>query len=458
MQSAANAPERVTRTRGDQGVEFRGVGCFIPDYPDAGAMDMLGDLQPLDVEPGGVGDAAAILGDIGRVIPPAVAEVERVPFARRHAARTRRKPVDEPLARNHRGSENLDRRHGSRRCSICSAVSEIDVDHLSKHYKVHRRPPGVAAALRSLFKRKYETVKAVEDLSFSIEPGERVGFLGPNGAGKTTTLKVLSGLLHPTTGSVKVAGHTPQRREIPFLKKITLVMGQKQQLLWDLPPVETFALNRAIYEVPKKQFDDTLAELTKLLDLEKLVTKPTRQLSLGERMKCELAAALLHTPRVLFLDEPTIGLDVSMQAAMRDFIKRYNETRGATVILTSHYMVDVVALCPRVIVIDKGTLRYDGDLKSLVKRVNPDKLVTLKYSTPVERGDLARFGDVVAFSDTQAQVKVSQARVREVAAALAHLPILDLTVEDPPLEEVMRQLFAQSDSETPSASAERVGA
>src|SRR5207244_7999094 len=232
----------------------------------------------------------------------------------------------------------------------------IDVRDLRKHFKVHRRPPGLAAALRSLVRRKYDTVKAVDGVSFSIAPGERVGFLGPNGAGKPTTLKVLSGLLHPTSGEVRVAGHLPQSRAAEFLKRITLVMGQKQQLLWDLPPVETFALNRAIYEIPKADFERTVRELTDLLGLGGLVNRPTRQLSLGERMKCELVCALLHRPRVLFLDEPTIGLDVSMQATMRSFIRTYNERYQATVLLTSHYMDDVVALCPRVIVLDKAKL------------------------------------------------------------------------------------------------------
>jgi ABC-2 type transport system ATP-binding protein len=308
---------------------------------------------------------------------------------------------------------------------------------------VHRRPPGLAAAVRSLFHRTYETVRAVEGLSFTIEPGERVGFLGPNGAGKTTTLKVLAGLLHPTAGEVRVVDHVPQRREVPFLKQITLVMGQKQQLLWDLPPVETFALNRAIYDVPRAQFDESLAELTRLLDLEKLATKPTRQLSLGERMKCELAAALLHRPRILFLDEPTIGLDVSMQASMREFIRAYNERHGATVLLTSHYMVDVTALCPRVIVIDQGKLLYDGNLSSLVKRVNPDKLVALKLSKPVAREDLARFGEIVEHEDVVARVRVTHDAVRTVgAAALANLPVVALPVLDRPLAEVLRHLFA----------------
>jgi viologen exporter family transport system ATP-binding protein len=335
-------------------------------------------------------------------------------------------------------------------------VADIEVSRLVKHYRVHHRPPGMAAALRSLFHRKYETVKAVEDLSFRIEPGERVGFLGPNGAGKTTTLKVLSGLLHPTSGEVRVVGHTPQRREPTFLTQITLVMGQKQQLLWDLPPAETFALNRAIYDVPRKQFEETLAELSRLLDLDQLATKPSRQLSLGERMKCELAAALLHRPRILFLDEPTIGLDVSMQAAMREFIRSYNQRHGATVLLTSHYMQDVVALCPRVIVIDRGKLLYDGDLSRLIRRVNPDKLVLLKLSRPVPRDEVARYGEVVTHEDAQARVRVTHDRVRDVVSgALAALPVIDLTVEDPPLEDVMRQLFAgnrhEEDAEPPGA-------
>ncbi|MGE5048319.1 MAG: ABC transporter ATP-binding protein, partial [Deltaproteobacteria bacterium] len=209
----------------------------------------------------------------------------------------------------------------------------IEVERLRKWYRVHRRPPGLRAALRSLFHRPYENVKAVEEVSFSIAAGERVGFLGPNGAGKTTTLKVLSGLLHPTEGRVSVAGFVPQRRERAFLQQITLVMGQKQQLLWDLPPSETFLLNRAIYDIPRKQYDATVAELTELLDLGPLLGKPTRQLSLGERMKCELAVALLHRPRVLFLDEPTIGLDVSMQATVRGFVRAYNERFGAAVLL-----------------------------------------------------------------------------------------------------------------------------
>jgi ABC-2 type transport system ATP-binding protein len=320
----------------------------------------------------------------------------------------------------------------------------IEVDRLRKWYRVHRRAPGLGAALRSLFHRSYEDVKAVEDVSFSISAGERVGFLGPNGAGKTTTLKVLSGLLHPTEGRVMVAGFVPRERARGFLEQITLVMGQKQQLLWDLPPSETFLLNRAIYDIPRKQYEATVAELTALLDLAPLLGKPTRQLSLGERMKCELAVALLHRPKVLFLDEPTIGLDVSMQATVRGFVRAYNERFGATVLLTSHYMEDVAALCPRVMVIDKGRLIYDGSLPELVRRVRPDKRVLLRLSRPVERRDLEALGSVIEHGDAEAIIQVSQDALQPaVARALSSLPLTDLTVEDPPLEEVMRDLFAQ---------------
>lgn len=321
----------------------------------------------------------------------------------------------------------------------------ISVRGLRKHYKVHKRPPGLKAALRSLVHRSYTTVKAVDGISFEIKAGERVGFLGPNGAGKTTTLKVLSGLLHPSEGEVHVDGHTPRLREDAFLKKIMLVMGQKQQLLWDLPPAETFELNRAIYDVPRPQFKQTLDELVTLLELGELIQKPTRQLSLGERMKCELAAALIHRPKVLFLDEPTIGLDVSMQATMRQFIKDYNEKYGATLILTSHYMDDVAALCPRVIVIDKGELSYDGGLEALVQRVRPEKRVVFRLSLPVEAARLAPLGRVVLHEEAQAVLQVPQEAVNTtISRALSSLPVMDLTVENAPLEEVMSELFAEN--------------
>ena len=321
----------------------------------------------------------------------------------------------------------------------------ISVQELRKYYRVHKRPPGLKAALRSVFHRALVTVKAVDGITFDIQAGERVGFLGPNGAGKTTTLKVLSGLLHPTSGEVRVDGHVPRKREHAFLKKIMLVTGQKQQLLWDLPPSETFELNRAIYDVPVEEFRKTLAELTELLELGDLVTKPARQLSLGERMRCELAAALIHRPRVLFMDEPTIGLDVSMQAVIRGFIKRYNELTGATVLLTSHYMDDVAALCPRVVVIDKGKLSYDGGLDALVRRIRPEKRLVLHLERPVPPAELARYGKVVGHDTVVAVLQVSQERVNEtVSRVLATLPVQDLTVENAPLEEVMSELFARS--------------
>ncbi len=323
----------------------------------------------------------------------------------------------------------------------------IDVRGLTKHYQVHRRDPGLGAALRSIFRRRYDTVRAVDGIEFSVREGERVGFLGPNGAGKTTTLKMLSGLLHPTAGDVRVAGHVPRRRESEFLKAITLVMGQKQQLIWDLPPADTFAMNRAIYEIPKARFEETLRELVTLLELGDLLGKPTRQLSLGERMKCELAAALLHRPKVLFLDEPTIGLDVSMQATVRGFVRAYNERFGATVILTSHYMEDVVQLCPRVIVIDRGRLIYDGDLRALSLKIRPDKRIAVRFANgdAAARGDLGRFGKVVSSEAGQATIQVAAEEVSAaVARMLGALPVADLTVEDPPLEEVLSELFRSS--------------
>ena len=318
----------------------------------------------------------------------------------------------------------------------------IRVDDLVKTFRVHRRPAGLGAAVKSIFRRKYEIVRAVDGVSFKIERGERVGFLGPNGAGKTTTLKVLSGLLHPTSGSVEVDGFEPRRRDPAFLKGITLVMGQKNQLLWDLPAAETYALNRALFDVPRDEYRETLAELSELLDLENLSTKPTRQLSLGERMKCELAAALLHRPRTLFLDEPTIGLDVSMQVAIREFIRSYNQRYEATVLLTSHYMQDVTALCPRVIVIDKGSLIYDGDLRQLVKKVHPNKLVSFTMTGPIGPAELERLGEVVSSEAGRIVLRVPQDRLRDlVSHALANLPVVDLSVEDPPVEDIMRELF-----------------
>ena len=320
----------------------------------------------------------------------------------------------------------------------------IRATELTKHFRVHKRPPGFASAMKSLFHRTYETVKAVDGVSFTIERGERVGFLGPNGAGKTTTLKVLSGLLHPTSGSVEVEGHTPFKRETKLLEAITLVMGQKSQLIWDLPPAETYAMNRAVFDVPKAQFDATLKELTDLLDLGPLLDKPTRQLSLGERMKCELAAALLHQPTTLFLDEPTIGLDVAMQVAIRDFVRSYNHRHEATVLLTSHYMDDVVALCPRIIVIDRGVLIHDGDLRALIKTMDPDKRVSFTLTTQVVDEDIAKLGTLVSREGQRISIKVAEAEIPAVVGhLLGTLKAADLAIEDPPLEDVLRVMFGK---------------
>jgi ABC-2 type transport system ATP-binding protein len=323
----------------------------------------------------------------------------------------------------------------------------IRAKELTKHFKVHKRPPGFGSALKSLVRRKYEVVKAVDGVSFTIERGERVGFLGPNGAGKTTTLKVLSGLLHPTSGEVDVAGHVPFRREAALLGKITLVMGQKSQLIWDLPPSETYAMNRAIFDVPKAQYDETLKELTELLELAPLVDKPARQLSLGERMKCELAAALLHRPTTLFLDEPTIGLDVAMQVAIRDFVRSYNQRHEATVLLTSHYMDDVVALCPRIIVIDQGKLIHDGDLRQLIKTMDPDKRVSFTLTNGVAMADIAKLGTVLAHEAQRITLRVTERELPGVVGQLlGTMRAADLAIEDPPLEDVLRVMFGQNKS------------
>ena len=328
-------------------------------------------------------------------------------------------------------------------------MASVSVEHLVKHYLVHQRPPGILAALRSTFRRKLDTVRAVDDVSFNIEEGSRVGFLGPNGAGKTTTLKVLAGLLHPTSGEVRVLGMDPRSRPVDLLRSIMLVTGQKQQLLWDLPPVETFELNRAVYDVARIDYTRTLDELVTLLRLEDLIRKPTRQLSLGERMKCELAAALIHSPKVLFLDEPTIGLDVSMQSIVRSFIRSYSDRHCATVLLTSHYMEDVAALTPRVLVIDRGKLTFDGALSDLVRRTRPDKLVTLSFSSPVDPALLAEVtGPAMESSPFHAVLQLDGATMKDtVARALARLPILDFKVEDAPLEEVLADFFAKKSAE-----------
>ncbi|HEX7594527.1 MAG TPA: ATP-binding cassette domain-containing protein [Anaerolineae bacterium] len=321
----------------------------------------------------------------------------------------------------------------------------IHVDNLCKYYQVHQKEAGLLGSLKSFVKRKYTDVKAVDDVSFQIDAGEIIGFLGPNGAGKTTTLKVLSGLLYPTSGSARVLNFIPSERRGAFLRQITLVMGQKQQLNWDLPAMESFLVNAAIYEIPDKQFKQTLGELTELLELAPVLKKQVRKLSLGERMKCELAAALLHLPQVLFLDEPTIGLDVTMQAKIRQFIADYNERHRATVILTSHYMADVTALCRRVIVIDHGKLLYDGDLHALAEKIAPHKLIRVEFSRALNGERLEDYGEVVKTRGQRADLLIPRDAAPGVAARmLAELPIADVTIEEPPIEDVITRVFEQA--------------
>jgi ABC-2 type transport system ATP-binding protein len=303
---------------------------------------------------------------------------------------------------------------------------------------------GLRGSLRAFVRRRYETVKAVDGIDFTIDTGEMVGFLGPNGAGKTTTLKVLAGLLHPTAGEVRVLGYTPFERKTAFLKQITLVMGQKQQLLWDLPAIETFEVNRVIFEVPAHEYRRMLNELTDLLELGDLLNKQVRKLSLGERMKCELAAALLHRPRVLFLDEPTIGLDVTMQARVREFVAEYNRRYGATVLLTSHYMADVTALCRRVIVINHGRLLYDGNLQRMVEQVAPHKIIHLTLHQPVALETLNRYGEVQRYDGLEVELKVPRYETSRVGAQLlSELPVADVNIAEPPIEEIISEVFGQ---------------
>lgn len=319
----------------------------------------------------------------------------------------------------------------------------IVVQNLSKTYQVSEREGGFGAALRSFFKRKYRDVHAVQDVSFTIHPGEIVGFLGPNGAGKTTTLKMLSGLLHPSGGNANVLGFTPWELKPAYLRAMTLVMGQRSRLAWDIPAADSFLLNQAIYRIPDDQYKHALAELDELLELEPIMKKPVRNLSLGERMKVELAAGLLHRPQVLFLDEPTIGLDITAQARIRSFLQEYNRRTGATILLTSHYMADVTALCERIIIIHQGQLKYDGGLNDLSRKIAPFKLIGVALSDAASH-DLGRYGTPVS-NDEDSEKSYVQVRAEDVtkvaARMLADLPIHDISINDPPIEEIIERAF-----------------
>ena len=318
----------------------------------------------------------------------------------------------------------------------------IHIKDLRKIYVVSQQEAGAKAALQSLVHRRKLEIPAVDGISFDLAAGEIVGFLGPNGAGKTTTLKMLSGLLHPSAGEITVLGHIPWKREKSFLRQITLVMGQRNQLVWDIPAISSFELNRAIYRVPPVDYRRTLGELTDLLELGPLLNKPVRNLSLGERMKCEFAAALLHRPSVVFLDEPTIGLDVTMQRRILTFIAEYNRRFGATVLLTSHYMADVEALCRRVVIIHHGRLLFDGDLSILVQKFTEYKTIILQVEDC--QADLRSYGEVESCEDGRFTLRVPKAKTAQVTARLLKdLPVIDLLVEDPPIEEVIERVFAQ---------------
>ncbi len=322
----------------------------------------------------------------------------------------------------------------------------IEVQGLTKSFRTYKKKPGLAGAIRGLFHREYEMTVAVKDVSFTIEEGELVGFLGPNGAGKTTTLKMLSGLLYPTSGAARVLGYVPWERKDGYRRQFALLLGQKNQLWWDLPARESLELNAKIYGIPRDSFERTVADMTELLAVKEKLNVMVRELSLGERMKMELIASLLHQPKVLFLDEPTIGLDVVSQKTVREFLRHHNATRKTTVVLTSHYMADIQELCQRVIIIDHGTIFFDGRLSEVLDRFADFKLITIQCGgggkCPAE--NLKKYGDVVEHSEAAIKLKVKRDRVIAVCKALLdELPVSDIDIQEVPIEDIIRQIFAR---------------
>lgn len=320
----------------------------------------------------------------------------------------------------------------------------IHVSNLSKTYEYYKKQPGLMNSLKSLFHREKLFTEAVKGVNFTIEEGEMVGFLGPNGAGKTTTLKMLSGIIYPTNGEATVLGYTPWKRQAAFQKQFALVMGQKNQLWWDLPAMESFILNKEIYEVPDEQFKQTLDELTELLDIKDILDVQVRKLSLGQRMKCELVAALLHSPKVLFLDEPTIGLDVISQNNIREFLKKYNKEKKITIILTSHYMEDVEALCKRVVIINHGQIMYNGELQKLIDRYIDHKLLEITFTEKVKVEDLKQYGNIKERTIKRVVLEVPKANAKKAAAdILLKLPVDDILINEVDVDEVIRRIFSE---------------
>ena len=323
-------------------------------------------------------------------------------------------------------------------------MAAIEVERLGRVFRTYKKQPGFWGAVRGLGRRRYESVWAVREASFTLEEGELVGFLGPNGAGKTTTLKMLAGLLHPSTGQARVLGHVPWERREAYRRQFALVLGQKNQMWWDLPARESLELNRTIYEIPRDRFRRTVEELTALLEVEDQLDVMVRELSLGERMKFELIAALLHQPRVLFLNEPTIGLDVVSQHKIRSFLGRHNREHGTTVLLTSHYMADIEELCRRVIIINHGAVTFDGLLSEVIDRFADDKLVTIHLGTDGGGGlaGLDGYGEVIEAGPARVRLRVRRDRVIEVCKALLDgLPVRDIDIEEIPIEEAIRRVF-----------------
>ncbi|AIE85148.1 ABC transporter ATP-binding protein [Fimbriimonas ginsengisoli] len=318
----------------------------------------------------------------------------------------------------------------------------IETRDLRKTYVSHKKAPGIMGSIKGLVTREKVEVEAVKGVDLSIEQGELVGFLGPNGAGKTTTLKMLSGILYPTSGEARVLGYTPSDRNPEMLRQISLVMGNKQQLWWDLPAWDSFVVLKELYEVSEADFKRRVDHLVEALQISDKVNTQVRKLSLGERMKCELVAALLYAPKVIFLDEPTLGLDVVSQKRIREFLKQLHQEEGGTFLLTSHYMQDVQELCDRVVVIDHGSVVYEGTLEDLSERFSDSRRIRLAFSTPVQEMDLVRFGRVVERSEEGAVVEVPRAETaRATAGLLESLPVSDLSIESVDIEEVIRDLF-----------------